>query len=320
MANIKDIAKMAGVSVTTVSRVLNNHPYVSEEKREAVKHAMEVCNYQPNLNAVHLSKGETLLIGVVIPFTNHPYFGLLVEGIANEAVKNNYKLVLFQTNYEEKREIEALRMLQYKQIDALIICSRKCEWNTIEEYEAYGPIVLCEDSRGKNVSSIYIDHYQTFSKALAYLHHKGHQKIGYCVGRRSGANSKLREKAYKDFLRERNEPFNYEYIFYDCLKFEDGVQVVQELMKMRIPPTALLVTSDMVAAGMITYCKEIGVKVPEELAIMGFDNQPIAKIMHITTMEIPLVEMGRKLFLQAIDNKGPSHEEVKVKLIERETV
>ncbi len=320
MANIKDIAKMAGVSVTTVSRVLNNHPYVSEEKREAVKQAMEACHYKPNLNAVHLSKGETLLIGVVIPFINHPYFGLLLEGIANEAVKNNYKLVLFQTNYEENREIEALRMLQYKQIDALIICSRKCEWNTIEEYAAYGPIVLCEDSRGKQVSSIYVDHYQTFAKALAYLHHKGHQKIGYCVGRRSGANSKQRENAYKDFLRERNEPFNHAYVFYDCLKFEDGVQVVKELMKMSIPPTALLVTSDMVAAGMITYCKEVGVKVPEELAIMGFDNQPIAKVMHITTMEIPLVEMGKKLFLQAIDHKEPFHEEVKVQLIERQTV
>src|SRR5690606_34576394 len=104
-------AKMAGVSVTTVSRVLNNHPYVSEEKRAAVLQAMERVNYQRNINAVHLSTGKTLLIGVAVPFTNHPYFGLLVEGIANEAIKNNYKLVLFQTNYEKDREIEALKML-----------------------------------------------------------------------------------------------------------------------------------------------------------------------------------------------------------------
>lgn len=72
MPNIKDIAKIAGVSVSTVSRVLNNHPYVSEEKKDAVRRAMEACNYQPNINAVHLSKGETFLIGVVVPFTNHP--------------------------------------------------------------------------------------------------------------------------------------------------------------------------------------------------------------------------------------------------------
>lgn len=310
---------MAGVSVTTVSRVLNNHPYVSKEKRDAVLRVIKECNYQRNINAVHLSKGETFLIGVVIPFTNHPYFGMLVDGIAKEAVKNNYKLVLFQTNYEENREIEALKMLQLKQIDALIICSRICGWDVIEEYVQYGPIVLCEDSRGHNVSSISIDHYKTFFKALEYLHKKGHHKIGYCLGRKSGANSRQRETAYKNFLEKIKEPFEPNYIFYNC-KFEDGVQVVERIAKMNNPPTALLITSDIVAAGIITYCKEKEILIPDELAIMGFDNQPIAKVMHITTLEIPLVEIGRKLFFQAIDHKNISHEEIDVKLIERQTV
>lgn len=320
MANIKDIAKRAGVSVTTVSRVLNDHPYVSEVKREAVLRAMKEYNYQRNMNAVHLSKGKTFLIGVVIPFTNHPYFGLLVEGIANEAVKNNYKLVVFQTNYEESREIEALEMLQHKQIDSLIICSRSCRWNVIEQYVDYGPIVLCEDSRGRNVSSTFIDHYTCFFNALEYLHHKGHQKIGYCVGRKTGSNSRQREKAYRDFLNKKEIRYDPNYIFFDCLKFEDGVRVVQQLTGIDDPPTALLVTSDIVAAGIITYCKEKEISIPQDLAIMGFDNQPIAKIMHITTLEIPLVEIGRKLFLQAMDQEKNSHEEIVVKLIERDTV
>lgn len=320
MANIKDIAKIAGVSVTTVSRVLNNHPYVSEEKREAVLRAMEEYNYQRNINAVHLSKGKTYLIGVVIPFSNHPYFGLLMEGIANEAVKNNYKLILFQTNYEENREMEALKMLQHKQIDALIICSRSCSWDVIGEYVEYGPIVLSEDSRDRKVSSTYIDHYSCFFRALEYLFHKGHQRIGYCVGRKSGTNSKQRERAYRDFLKKVNLPFDPNYIFYDCLQFEDGVNVVEQLTKMDAPPTALLVTSDIVAAGMITYCQEKEIVIPEDLSIMGFDNQPIAKIMHITTLEIPLVDIGRKLFLQALDPSKNTHEEIVVKMIERQTV
>lgn len=320
MANIKDIAKIAGVSVTTVSRVLNNHPYVSKEKKEAVLRAMNEYNYQRNINAVHLSKGKTFLIGVVIPFTNHPYFGLLVEGIAKQAVKNNYKLVLFQTNYEVVREIEALEMLQHKQIDSLIICSRSCEWDVIDEYVEYGPIILCEDSRGRNVSSIFIDHYKCFFNALEYLYNKGHQKIGYCVGRKSGTNSRQREKAYRDFLNKVNLSFDPDYIFFECLKFEDGVKVVQQLTRMDNPPTALLVTSDIVAAGIITYCKDKEILIPDDLAIMGFDNQPIAKIMHITTLEIPLVEIGEKLFLQAIDSRNNSHEEIYVKLIERQTV
>ena len=96
--------------------------------------------------------------------------------------------------------------------------------------------------------------------------------------------------------------------------------MVPQLMRMDSPPTALLVTSDIVAAGMITYCKEKEMLIPDDLAIMGFDNHPIAKIMHITTLEIPLVEIGGKLFLQAIDGRNNSHEEIHVRLMERQTV
>ncbi|KKI88877.1 LacI family transcriptional regulator [Bacillus sp. SA1-12] len=320
MANIKDIAKMAGVSVTTVSRVLNQHPYVSAEKKEAVLRAIQRCNYQRNINAVHLSKGKTFLIGVVIPFSNHPYFGLLLEGIANEALKNNYKLVLIQTNYEETREIEALTMLKHKQIDALIICSRICTWELIEEYRSYGPIILCEDTRGKMVSSTYVDHYKSFLKALDYLFRKGHKKIGYCIGRKSGANSKQRALAYKEFLRKVKLPFHQDYIFYECFNFEDGEGVVKRLRKMKSPPSALLVSSDQVAAGILTCCQSEKIDVPEELAIMGFDNQPISKLMKITTLEIPLITVGKKLFHQAINDTNITQEEIVVTLIERETV
>lgn len=320
MANIREIAKMAGVSVTTVSRVLNNHPYVSEEKKEAVQQAMEEVNYQRNINAVHLSKGKTYLIGVVIPFSNSPYFGFLVEGIANEAVKNNYKLVLFQTNYELNREIEALNMLRQKQIDALIICSRISSWEVIDEYKTYGPIILCEEVEDKFLSSTYIDHYKSFSIALNYLHQKGHHRIGYCIGRKSGTNSEMREAAYKNFLLEKGHPFLQDYIFYNSFRFEDGEGIVSRLKEMPSPPTALLVTSDQVAAGIITCARELGILVPDELAIMGFDNQPIAKIMNITTLEIPLVEVGRKLFIQAMQYPTIFQEEIEVKLIERLTV
>ncbi|AWB46575.1 LacI family transcriptional regulator [Paenibacillus sp. CAA11] len=321
MANIKDIAKMAGVSVTTVSRVINNQPYVSLEKREAVLRAIEASKYEKNINAVHLIKGKTFLIGVAIPFSNHPYFALIVEGIANEALKNNYKLVLFQTNYEEYREKEALDMLKQKQIDALIICSRICQWDTIDAYIDYGPIIFCEDTTDKKASSVYMNHYKSFTKALDYLHYKGHKKIGICVGRRNGTNGEQRLLAYRDFLNKINEPFESKYIFSGYYDFEDGEEIVQGLISMNNPPSALLVSSDQVAAGIVTCSKERGISIPHELAIIGFDNQPIAKVMNITTIEVPLVEMGRKLFLRAISNqKSISYEEITVKLVERSTV
>ncbi|AIY05637.1 transcriptional regulator [Planococcus sp. PAMC 21323] len=320
IANIKEIAQIAKVSVTTVSRVLNNHPYVSVDKRIAVEKAIKETNYQRNMNAVHLSKGETNLIGVVIPYANHPYFGLLLEGIANEAVKNNYKLILFQTNYEGQRELEALKMLKHKQVDALIFCSRNSPFTLLDEYTEYGPIILCEDTRGKNISSTFIDHYKSFSEALNYLHTIGHKKIGYCLARRKGSNSRSREKAYRDFLKKINEPFESNYRFYDCLNFEDGQEIIRSLNAMSNPPTALIVTSDQVAAGILVCCKENNIAVPEDLAILGFDNQPISKVMKLTTFEMPLTDMGSNLLRQAINPRAVNHEELFVKLIKRETV
>jgi DNA-binding LacI/PurR family transcriptional regulator len=320
MTNIKDLAKMAGVSVTTVSRVLNNHPYVKEEKRQAVLKAIAESNYQQNINAVHLSRGKTFLVGVMMPVSDHPYFAALVTGIASEAFNHQYNLVLIQTNYELEREIAALQMLKQKQIDGLIICSRNCDWTTIEEYIPYGPIVLCEDTNGKNVSATFIDHYKSFMKALEYLYGKGHRKIGYCIGRRTGTNSKFREQAYRDFLKKYSLPYNRDYVFEQCLYLEDGDRVIRGICEMADPPTALLVTSDQVAAGIYTRAKQQKISIPDELALIGFDNHPIAKMMNITTMEIPLVEVGKKLFRQAINESEITYREIAVKLIERQTV
>jgi DNA-binding LacI/PurR family transcriptional regulator len=321
MTNIRDVAKMAGVSVTTVSRVLNNHPYVSKEKKAVVLEAIKQSNYQQNINAVHLSMGKTFLVGVVVPFIDHPYFALLMKGMANEALENNYKLVFFQTNYEESREVEAFQMLKQKQIDALIICSRICCWPTIEEFKAYGPIILCEDTRGRNVSSTFVDHYKSFIFALEYLYHKGHRKIGYTIGRKTGTNTRFREMAYKDFLNNYQLPYESDYIFEHYLHFEDGEQVIERIKQMANPPSALLVTGDEVAAGIVTSAHYRNISIPDDLAIIGFNNQPIAKMMNITTIEIPLVEIGRQLFLQAIqEGKDVTYQEIPIKLIERKTV
>ncbi|MBE9918082.1 LacI family DNA-binding transcriptional regulator [Paenibacillus donghaensis] len=319
MANIKDIARIAGVSVTTVSRVMNNHPYVREDKRKAVMQAMKQANYHRNINAVHLSTGKTNLIGVVVPFINLPYFGTVIDGIAGEAVKDNYKLVMIQTNYEEQREIEALEMLKDKQVAALIICSKMSSWEVVEAYASFGPIAVLEDGRGRKLSSTYINHYQCFTDALHYLHQKGHRKIGYCMSRKNGTSSRQREAAYRDFMKSINEPVNENYIFYKCLHFEDGEIIMQRMSQMDNPPTALLVTGDQLAAGILICCKERGISVPGDLAIVGFDNQPIAKVLNITTFELPLAEIGRKLYYQAVQNKH-FHQEIPAIFIERLTV
>lgn len=133
MANIKDIAEKAGVSVTTVSRVINNHPYVSEDKRKRVFEAMESLEYTRNIHAVHLSKGFSNMIGVVLPTVNLPYFAELIAGIADAAAESGVHLSLFQTNYEVQKEIFALSQLKQRQVDGLIFAQRRLlmrnSWN-----------------------------------------------------------------------------------------------------------------------------------------------------------------------------------------------
>ncbi|WP_044747753.1 LacI family DNA-binding transcriptional regulator [Bacillus alveayuensis] len=320
MSNIRDIAKLANVSVTTVSRVLNNHPYVSKEKREAVLRAIEALNYHKNINAVHLSRGKTNIIGVVIPFINHPYFSLLLEGISVEAQNQGYKIMILQTNYDIEKEMEALEMLKLKQVDALIITSRTSPLEVIKEYCDDGKIVLCEEMSGERFSSVFINHYKAFQEGINFLIENGHRYIGYCVGRRDGKSSVIRKKAYTEAMNRLGEPVREEWIFTNCLYIEDGERVVADLLKLNKAPTALLVTNDLVAAGIILECRKKGIQIPGQLAIVGFENHSIAQSLDITTIELPLRMMGEIAFKKSIANEPKSHTEIPFRLIQRNTV
>ena len=319
MTTIHDVAKLAGVSVSTVSRVLNNHPYVKREKVEAVKKAIKETGYIQNINAINLRKGKTNLVGVVLPFIDHPYFAQLIQGISLVASIHHYKLVLYQTGYDEGQEMEALEMLKLKQIDSLVICSRKISLATVERYREYGNIVLFENGGNTSLSYTFVDHYACFMKALNYLYDRGHREIGFSINRSDGTNSRLRERAYQDFLKTKRLRYNEEYIFKEAFNFEDGERVLEELSSLKRRPTALLTTSDQVAAGIIIASANYNLSIPDDLAIIGFDDQPIANAMNITTVGIPLNSIGQLLFEQTMSDTV-SHKEVTVELIERQTV
>ncbi|MED3651203.1 LacI family DNA-binding transcriptional regulator [Heyndrickxia sporothermodurans] len=321
MANIHEIAKLAGVSVTTVSRVLNNHPYVSEEKRNSVRKAMEALNYKRNINAVHLSKGTSNMIGVVLPTINHPYFSSIVDGIAEEAMKDNQQLILFQTNYETTKELDALEMLRGNLIDGLVFCSRAISLEVVKEYKEYGPIILCEDSDQAIFPSISIPHEKAFQFGLQYLVSKGHTRIAYCLGRKEGPNSLKRIRAYETMMKKLNQKVRDEWLFDRCLTIEDGREVLLKYIQLTEKPTAFLVGNDQVAAGLILASKNYRLSIPKDFAILSFDNQPISEIMGISTIEIQTKEIGR-LAVQSIKKYENESNRLILpfKLIERDSV
>ncbi|KAB2442318.1 LacI family DNA-binding transcriptional regulator [Bacillus luti] len=325
MANIKDIAKMAGVSVTTVSRVLNDHPYVSEEKRRVVLEIVEKLNYSQNANAVHLSKGKTNIVGVILPYINHPCFDAMVGGMMEVALAHNYKVLLCQTNYNKKEEMKSLHMLKTKQLDGLIICSRANDWETIEPYASYGTIVACEDNDISNISSVYTNHSAAFQLGMDYLIKKGYKKIGYCTGRKLGPSSQKRFDVYKQQLQSIDEEVNEEWIFTECFTLEDGVRTAHKLKEMQDLPEALIVAGDEVAIGVMTEAEKLGIQVPEDLAIIGFDNQPISQVLQLTTIDQNLKEIGKKafeMFYRQISDESSKQEKVEIpyELVERSTV
>lgn len=294
MSTIKDIAKLAGVSITTVSRVLNNHPYVKDEKRRKVLQVIEELNYQQNMNAIHLVKGKTFMVGVVLPYADHPYFQSIVGGIIKAATSSEIAVLLCPTNYSQIDEIKYLEMMKRKQIDGVIICSRANTWEVILPFAEYGPLVACE--LVEELPCAYTDHFDAFSSALNFLIKEGHKTIGYSVARENSNSSKARLSAYHDVLEKNNLPINESFIFPDCIDIEDGKRIVKELVQLKDRPTALLVNGDEVAAGILLQAKKEGLNVPADLSVIGFDNQPFSEALELTTIDQHLNEIGKKAF------------------------
>lgn len=328
MANIREIAALAGVSVSTVSRVLNHHPYVAADKREAVLKAIHELQYTPNRNAVNLAIGATRMIGVILPFTNHPYYSGMLEGISAHALEHHYDIILCQTNYDVAEEERALQMLRDKLVDGIIVCSKQGDWALFETYASYGPIVVCEYTDSPYLSSVYADFYKSTIEAMNTLIAEGHRRIGYCLGRTNSYNSQQRLAAYKAQLQSIGEEVREEYCFFHCYHFDEGAEVLRSMLAFSKPPTALLVAGDQAACGIVIEAGKRGIQVPSDLSVIGFDNIPIAKVLELSTFDYVSYDIGTTAFdtfyrqweAQAADSGPVEKHELPCQIIARSTV
>ncbi|WP_393966182.1 LacI family DNA-binding transcriptional regulator [Exiguobacterium sp. S22-S28] len=301
MANIRDLAREADVSVTTVSRVLNDHPYVAEDKRQAVRDAIIKLGYIRNQTAVHLSTGQTKTIGVMLPYVDHPYHAAILHGIAQSAFEEGYRFLTWQTNYIASHEQTVLQALAQREVDGLIVVSHSLPVDEILPYEQYGPIVFCEHH--EEVSSVYINHYSAFQSGLKALQSFGHTHIGICLGRPDSTNSRARKRAYQDTVPLADAEWTYQH----ALTIEDGADIARKWSNQAYRPTALLTASDHVAAGIILELRKQGYRVPEDLAVIGFDGSELAVVLNLTTVAVPYETIGRQAFSVAISDNWRQH-------------
>lgn len=295
--NIKKIAQIAGVSKSTVSRVINNHPYVHEDTRAKVLQVISELDYSPNINAIQLKTGTTNIIGIMTPTINN-YYMQIIKGMANEARRHAYQVLIYQTEEKLDQEQAALELLRQKKVDGLAILRRLVSWEAVEHYVTYGPIVTCEPTNFPKIPSVYLDHYEGFRIGLEHLVNQGYIKIACTVGRENSVNSQRRIKAYYDILDKYALPHHSDWLVSGVHTAQDGRDAFRKLVCTDDPPQAIMTTSDYVASGIITEARQHGINVPEDLAVIGFqgDEGEIADIMELTHITNPLDRIGQEMF------------------------
>ncbi|HET7656802.1 MAG TPA: LacI family DNA-binding transcriptional regulator [Bacillales bacterium] len=296
MATIDDVAKLAGLSRTTVSRVINDHPYVSKEKKQLVQVAMEQLGYVPNSIARQLRKQMVQTVAVLIPRISNPFFSKLVENMEVVAAKYGFQLIVCQTQTDRKREVAYLDWLKTKQIGGVILASSQNDWETIKNYIRFGPIVFCNEFPPYTKAPIvYLNQFRGGYMGTRHLIEKGHRAIAYCSGSDNVTNIHDRKKGFDRALHEAGLSFQDQWWFRKAFHIQDGQRVLRELLLLNPRPTAVFTGSDEVAAGIIGEATKHGLEIPRDLAVMGFDNQPLSEIMEpaITTLNQPVEEMGK---------------------------
>lgn len=303
MATISDVARLSGISVSTVSRVINDSPHVSPDKRARVLAAMEQLGYTPLQAARQMRGSGSGNIAVFVPNITNPFFAYLVNAIERKCREHNYKTLIIQTYGEQAAEIESLDLLRFHHVDGAILCALENDASTIRKYTKYGSIVICNEYNGdKTIPTIQGRQYEGYLEATNYLIDKGYKNIAYCTGSRMVALQELgvnvnsdRYRGYAEAMSNHGLAANPAFIYTNVRTFEDGQYLVREFAEMTNRPDAIISGSDQVAAGMVFAAEQQGIRIPDDLAIMGMDDQPIATqiAVPLTTIRQPIEAEGR---------------------------
>lgn len=315
-ATISDIAKELKVSKSTVSRALKDHHSIGDATKKAVKDLAKKYNYHPNNIAFSLSKKSTKTIGVIVPLLSHYYFSTVISGIEELAYKSGYKVIICQSAESYEREVIVSQALLSSKVDGLIVSISR-ETNNSDHFKLYldrnVPIVffdrICADME---VSSVTVDDYQGAFTAVEHLIKEGHSKIAHFAGPPLLQISQQRIKGYKDALLKNGLPFE-EKLLIDCgpgLEQENGSKAAQEMLDAGIKPDAIFAVCDPIAIGIMMTLKKNNIRIPDEVAVVGFCDEPVAKVVEpqLSTLVQPAFEIGEKtvkLLLNQINSPIP---------------
>jgi len=308
MPTVKDVAKRAGVSVATVSRVLNNSNKVSEETRQRVLKAIEELGFKPNLLARNFRKDKSNLILVILPTIANAYFARVVKGVEDTARKYGYGILLCTTGNSPEVASEYLKLIERKQVDGAIIASAKIDKYAVLEVDPKKIVQACEFYQFLDTSCVLIDHKKAFFDIVDYLIKKGKKNILCAIGNEGIPSEDERREGYRQALEKNGIEFKEE----NVIRCSYGWAEIYERLKVLFCTRkydAVACSSDLMAVGAIKAAKAFGLKIPDEFAVTGFDNVMISRIYEpsITTVAQPMYDIGEKaaeILINSLENQN----------------
>lgn len=294
MPTIKDVAQRAGVSVTTVSRVLNNRGYLSEALKKRVYSAMDELNYRPNELARSLSRSRSNIIGLIIPHVSLPFFGELTSHIEEHAYRNGYKLLLCNSQQDKNKELEYMDMLRSSRVDGIIMGSHTLE---VEAYRQMNlPLVTFDRRISPDIPYVCSDNYKGGELATTLLIEKGCRMLAH-IGGHPELNllSGLRFTGFADTARKHGIRFTSLHTDYNSFDFAAYERLLVQLFLEHPGVDGIFAGSDIIAAYALKACRESGRRVPEDVRIVGYDGITLRDLLDpaISTVRQPIEEMGR---------------------------
>lgn len=310
---IKDIANALKITPSAVSRALHNHPRISEKTKIKVKNKAQELGYQPNQLASALRSGKSNLVGLIVPRTNSHFFSSVVEKMEEELNKEGYNVIITQSNESYNKECRNIEALLQTQVDG-VIASLANETVNFEHYEKIKdkgiPLILYD--RGENdigVDYVGIDDYQSSHIAINHLVNQGCKRIAHLAGYSHTRIFKNRIRGYVDALKKNNIPFDSDLLLESDLSLTSGREKTKQLLELPRIPDAIFASGDYAALGALQILQENNINVPNDIALVGFGNEPFTELMNPSISTIyqhnqKIGELVAKQFLLRVNDKN----------------
>ncbi len=315
MTTIHDVAKRAGVAAISVSRVINHSGYVSPEMRERVEKAIEELGYVPNTLARSLRSRKTQMLALMVTDITNPFFTTVARGVEDTANEAGYTVIFCNTDESQAKEEQYLNVLLQKQVDGFLIVPTQSQPNAIRQIQKHGTPVVTLDRRVPDVEvdSVRCDSVDGAYRLTRYLLSLGHKQIAMLSGAVGVSTADDRVKGYCQALAEAQVSLDPRYIFRGDFTQESGYAMTLQALHLPLRPTALIAANNFITIGALKALQETQLDVPEDIALVGFDDLPLAMVTFpfFTVIAQPAYEMGRKAtecLLQRLKNPQAAEE------------